>query len=502
MGRRFPKDTGDHMRTLLLGPALWALLTLCACELNGPQAVSPDPAPGDKEMDFACPDDDGDGFSRISLCGPLDCNDEWNFYAPDQGYCPEFPFLEYDPPDDWPAADFALIRIGDDYHVFYIKGPFWQSNPETDGKSFGHAVTEDGLDWTDLADAFAVDPDSDWDDAHIWSPCVIRNPQNNHYYMFYTGVTNGPDGHEERIGLAWSPNLKNWTREAINECEGKEAPGCLWEPDFPWSAWSEPGYWTKQCRDPWVYRDEVAGCWYMVYSTARAPFDFTMVLGLARSDDLLHWTDCGPISCTEGITAESATMVRVDGLVHLLWTSRSDGGISHATAVDPETGPWSSPVLLPGSMEEYQVASELLDQGGWFIYGFVPDYPRSIRFKSMRLSGSGVPAQEPLAALGCLYIAPGSVHPGALEVDNGLDDNCNGLVDEGTGPCQDQDGDFYGDPASIYCPRLGRDCDDTDPAVHPGAVGSCDNGLDDNCNGLIDEPTECLPKFPALTSRY
>ena len=35
--------------------------------------------------------------------------------------------------------------------------------------------------------------------------------------------------------------------------------------------------------------------------------------------------------------------------------------------------------------------------------------------------------------------------------------------------------------------RGARDCDDDDPTVFPGAEELCDNGQNDNCNGLIDE---------------
>ncbi len=491
------------MRCLLVGPVLLPLLlAMGACDLTEP--VSPAQAPDDaaKDADYSCPDHDNDGFSRISLCSPLDCNDELDFADPDIGLCPEYPYLEFDPPDGWQAADFALVKVGRYYHVLYIKGPFWLSNPDTHAKSFGHAATADGLTWTNLADPFAVNPDSDWDDAHIWAPSIVFNPQNNRYYMFYTGVTQGPDGHEERIGLATSPNLSSWQRAPLNGCEGKTSPGCLWEPDFDWCAWSEPGPWTKQCRDPYVYWDEQANCCYMVYSTVPASYQWAMVLGLARSDDLLHWTDCGPISCSLGNIAESATMIRTDGLVHLFWTSNGDGGISHATATDPESDNWSAPELLPGSVENVELAAELLKQDDWFIYSYVPDNMRTIRLKFMRISGSEPPIQEPLASLACTYIGASSIHPGAVEVANGVDDNCNGLIDEGTGPCIDQDGDYYGDPASIYCSKLGWDCDDTDPAIHPSAVGSCTNGIDDNCNGQIDEPLECLHRFPALVSHY
>ncbi len=72
-----------------------------------------------------------------------------------------------------------------------------------------------------------------------------------------------------------------------------------------------------------------------------------------------------------------------------------------------------------------------------------------------------------------------TVHPGATEICNGKDDDCDGEIDEGFD--QDRDG-FYA------CPRDGRpaDCDDTDPKVNPAAPEVC-NGKDDDCDGKIDE---------------
>ncbi|MBX3246028.1 MAG: hypothetical protein KF901_02465 [Myxococcales bacterium] len=57
---------------------------------------------------------------------------------------------------------------------------------------------------------------------------------------------------------------------------------------------------------------------------------------------------------------------------------------------------------------------------------------------------------------------------------NGLDDDCDGVVDEG---CRDADGD--GVPWPI-------DCDDSDPLIFPGAPERC-NDRDDDCDGLVDE---------------
>jgi Putative metal-binding motif/HYR domain/Secretion system C-terminal sorting domain len=67
-----------------------------------------------------------------------------------------------------------------------------------------------------------------------------------------------------------------------------------------------------------------------------------------------------------------------------------------------------------------------------------------------------------------------AINPNATEVCNGLDDNCNGLVDEGF--------DFDGDGVT----SCGGDCNDNDVSVNPFAAEVC-NGSDDNCNGLIDE---------------
>ncbi|MBL7745967.1 MAG: T9SS type A sorting domain-containing protein, partial [Chitinophagaceae bacterium] len=92
--------------------------------------------------------------------------------------------------------------------------------------------------------------------------------------------------------------------------------------------------------------------------------------------------------------------------------------------------------------------------------------------------------------------ANAAVHPGAVEICNGIDDNCNGQIDEGVKITfyQDADGDGYGNAAvtTLACSAPSgyvannTDCDDANAAVHPGAVEIC-NGIDDNCNGQIDE---------------
>ncbi len=92
-----------------------------------------------------------------------------------------------------------------------------------------------------------------------------------------------------------------------------------------------------------------------------------------------------------------------------------------------------------------------------------------------------------------------NVHPGATEICNGIDDNCDGQVDEGFPLVTyyfDVDGDGYGNPnapvqARCLAPQNtvsnNLDCNDQDASVHPGATEICGNGIDDNCNGQVDE---------------
>ena len=52
--------------------------------------------------------------------------------------------------------------------------------------------------------------------------------------------------------------------------------------------------------------------------------------------------------------------------------------------------------------------------------------------------------------------------------------------------CTDNDGDGYGSPGDPSCPNGGAtDCDDTDPSIHPGAAEVC-NFKDDDCDGTVD----------------
>jgi len=87
-----------------------------------------------------------------------------------------------------------------------------------------------------------------------------------------------------------------------------------------------------------------------------------------------------------------------------------------------------------------------------------------------------------------------SVNPGATEVCDGRDNDCDARVDEGVPPhtwYADADADAFGDPATslTQCsPPAGyvvdnTDCDDGNASVHPGAPEVDGDGIDQDCDG-------------------
>lgn len=115
-----------------------------------------------------------------------------------------------------------------------------------------------------------------------------------------------------------------------------------------------------------------------------------------------------------------------------------------------------------------------------------------------------------------------TIHPYAVESTDGIDQDCDGKVDNGT-VVFDDDGDGFSeqqgdcnDGNASQSPRVpeipydgidqdcngkdlndqdqdgytggssGVDCDDLSALIHPNAIETC-NGSDDNCNGIMDE---------------
>jgi hypothetical protein len=103
------------------------------------------------------------------------------------------------------------------------------------------------------------------------------------------------------------------------------------------------------------------------------------------------------------------------------------------------------------------------------------------------------PPEGAVSTLGDCDDSAADISPEAEERCNGLDDNCDGDVDEGvtTTAWTDADGDGYGDPSApveLCSEEEGTadnmlDCDDSEAAISPEAEDLPGDGVDQDCDG-------------------
>ena len=202
----------------------------------------------------------------------------------------------------------------------------------------------------------------------------------------------------------------------------------------------------------------------------------------------------------EGVTKLFFLDADKDGYGTGTGAASCSGDAGHTTATNGDCDDTKSSVH-PGATETCNTiddncngqTDEGLAKSTWYVDGDSDSYGGAT---SAQLCGpSGV---FKTATPGDCNDGNAAVNPSALEVCNGVDDNCTGQTDEGYATAtyyQDADGDGYGTglgvaqcgPFGLLTALVAGDCNDGAVAVHPGAAEVCGNSQDDNCNGQTDE---------------
>jgi hypothetical protein len=194
--------------------------------------------------------------------------------------------------------------------------------------------------------------------------------------------------------------------------------------------------------------------------------DFGPRSGGSYTTQTAELVNCGPVDLTvsgfELGGSSTYSVLTADPLyvapgesqpVELAWVPAADTAPDHATLTLLHNAPRTTlAVSLRGNACEGSVDPRWDGDGdGWFLCGGDCD--------------DGDP----------------EINPSAVELSNGQDDDCDGLVDEPPNATDsDEDGDGY--------TELEGDCDDADPEINPGAPEVLD-AVDNDCSGLTDDNT-------------
>lgn len=233
--------------------------------------------------------------------------------------------------------DFTLVKRDGVYHLFFIVNDV--SKPVTE-QFFGHQTSTDLYHWTPQPKVFAIDT-TGWDNVHVWAPHIVQ--RDGQYWMFYTGVSEIPGQYHQtqRIGLAVSTDLVNWTRVGNGPIYSAT--------QVPW-AWSKPLSVAPAFRDPFVMPDPTTpGAWLMYFTASLAADTASTVVGVARSTgDFTQWTDVKPLletwsNYSFNPLTESPHLFSHNGLWYLFITTSSGQPLTFYTGPNPlgEPAEWT-----------------------------------------------------------------------------------------------------------------------------------------------------------------
>lgn len=215
--------------------------------------------------------------------------------------------------------------------------------------------------------------------------------------------------------------------------------------------------------------------WIDVGVSARADLDAVTVTRVVDPDpdawltgsyavELLGATDA--VAATGVETGRTVALAALDGQAgSCAWcvdaASLAAGGLPTGS-VDSQVGVW----VELGPLVAGEVAHAR------FAYAFGTD-PAAALALAQEAAADVDHDDDGAAADDCDDLEP-AAHPGADELPNGRDDDCDGVVDDGF----DADRDGYS--------TADGDCDDADPAAHPGATPGT-TAADLDCDGYPDD---------------
>jgi predicted GH43/DUF377 family glycosyl hydrolase len=258
-------------------------------------------------------------------------------------------------PEDYSLWDSWVVEKDGTFYLIHLKGlkgdKAYDAEKEAT-RGYGVATSKDLLHWEEQEEILnAADSQSEYvTDFHYTGSAIVHNGR---CYVFFTMRKWGG----QRIGMAWSDDMVTWT-----EYQGNP----VLEPDPEWFIGFNPSnygqstssVWKEQidCRDFLVIKDP-DGEGFIGYFVASAEGIYenspVAVIGIARSNDLMNWTQSGVVYTPSGVSMpEMVDVFKIGNKWYMtLTTGKDNGGIDmfsdpyisraqiYATADSPE-GPF------------------------------------------------------------------------------------------------------------------------------------------------------------------
>jgi beta-fructofuranosidase len=145
-------------------------------------------------------------------------------------------------------GDVDVIKHNGIYHLFHLTLP--------NHDYIAHAISEDGLTWRRVKNALFIGEPEEWDDDMLWTMHITKDPyRESAWRMFYTGLCIHERGRIQRVGLARSTDLYNWTKDNSGRYP-LQLPGDHYENSI-----EEGRHWVS-FRDPFCFKDN--GTTYLI----------------------------------------------------------------------------------------------------------------------------------------------------------------------------------------------------------------------------------------------
>ncbi len=185
-----------------------------------------------------------------------------------------------------------------------------------------------------------------------------------------------------------------------------------------------------------------------------------------------HNTTTGGLAAAEGDLDGRSMVLMADpdpsaGQCSVRWCERAEELVAAESSED-------IPIGVTSQLGSGAAGDELEAR---FVYAFAMDTETAQTMADTWLNTADLDEDGSVGQQDCDPLDP-DTHPGSPERADGIDQDCDGEVDEGTG---DDDGDGLSE--------AGGDCDDTDPSVQTGCAGGE--------TGLVNEDGELVTKSPA-----